>query len=90
MVAPLNLHPTRCKKIKTYSSVKNNIYALYTYDLQHDKDIFMAASPIGYSLQFASPALRSDKEFILSLVKKNGMALEFASFTLIARSFMLR
>jgi len=60
------------------------------YDLQHDKDIFMAASPIGYSLQFASPALRSDKEFILSLVKKNGMALEFASFTLIARSFMLR
>lgn len=68
------------------TSVKNNIYAFYTYD----KDIFMAASPIGYSLQFASPALRSDKEFILSLVKKNGMALEFASFTLIARSFMLR
>ena len=80
MVAPLNLHPTRCKKIKTYSSVKNNIYALYTYrELQHDKDIFMAAVPIGYSLQFASDALRSDKEFILSLVKKNGMVLECVS-----------
>ena len=65
------------------ASVKNNIYALYTYrELQHDKDIFMAAVPIGYSLQFASNALRNDKEFILSLVKKNGMALEFASFTL--------
>ncbi len=65
------------------TSVKNNIYALYTYrELQHDKDIFMAAVPIGYSLQFASPALRADKEFILSLVKKNGMALEFASFAL--------
>jgi len=65
------------------ASVKNNIYAIYTYrELQHDKDIFMAAVPIGYSLQFASPALRADKEFILSLVKKNGMALEFASFAL--------
>lgn len=65
------------------ASVKNNIYALYTYrELQHDKDIFMAAVPIGYSLQFASNALRNDKEFILSLVKKNGMALEFASFAL--------
>lgn len=65
------------------ASVKNNIYALYTYrELQHDKDIFMAAVPIGYSLQFASNTLRNDKEFILSLVKKNGMALEFASFSL--------
>ncbi len=65
------------------TSVKNNIYALYTYrDLQHDKDIFMAASAIGYSLQFASAALRNDKEFILSLVKKNGMVLEYASFAL--------
>ena len=65
------------------ASVKNNIYALYTYrELQHDKDIFMAAIPIGYSLQFASAALRADKAFILSLVKKNGMALEFVSHEL--------
>jgi hypothetical protein len=42
------------------ASVKNNIYALYTYrELQHDKDIFMAAVPIGYSLQFASDALET-------------------------------
>ena len=65
------------------ASVRNNIYALYTYrELQHDKDIFTAAISIGYSLQFASAALRGDKEFILSLVKKNGMALECVSAAL--------
>ena len=42
----------------------------------------MSAVSIGYSLLFASDALRSDKGFILSLVKKNGMALECVSAAL--------